>query len=65
MLQAAVGHTGAQHEHIAFFLPPATPLPASQPLPVISCCRCAAQEADPDGFCEPDFHIGLTLLNRK
>lgn len=23
------------------------------------------QEADPEGFCEPDFHIGLTLLNRK
>ncbi len=25
----------------------------------------AAQEADVEGFCEPDFHIGLTLLGSK
>jgi hypothetical protein len=25
----------------------------------------ALQAADPDGFCEPQYHIALTLLNRK
>ena len=26
---------------------------------------CPVQEVDPGGFCEPEYHLGITLVNRK
>jgi hypothetical protein len=41
---------------------------AVMPLLVIQPCRYAPtvpQEADPQGFCEPQYHIALTYVSRK
>lgn len=44
----------------------AHPCAASKFLPLLrALIYPQAQAADPQGFCEPEFHLGITLLNRK